>query len=639
MDSAIAYLKLASDVLFFVSSLVMNLEMKQTSAAMQQLRAGPWTAEFHSSTAAIRNICCGSLRVWTELAMLVRDDQWQVVPANITVEVLQRRDDTFSIQLRSLHDSSSIHFSWQGTIQGMSNGVITYEFSGVAQSAFEANRIGFCLLWPSVPCAGRPLQQTRTDGTIMRGRFPQSIEPQIVGEYSIKDLRKLAYELPGGGWAEAEFEGEVFETEDQRNWTDASFKTYGTPLEQPFPVAFRPGDRRQQRVTLRFLGDSSDPITTHSVRVKCEQTKATERNCKVQFSESDIRNLAPKPAPELGLTINNRQPITHDLRKQLAQLGLTTLRADLFTANPAWQQRLQAACREARELDVVLELALQLPSSAPINLTEIASAINRSEVGRVLVYRRGQPATETDIIRQLRQRLSSSIPLGGGSDANFCELNREFALGNLDLTDLDVIAWSINPQVHTSDDQPVMETVHSLSAMVATARRMEAGKPVAITPITLLPRFNAVTRNTETDHGFPDPRVDPRQHQPIIATWMIATWLELAIADVASTTWFESYGACGLLTSDKSNSVADAFRALMTDAKSVVPCRTDTHDAVAAVVDYGARQQLVVANLVGTDLHLTVECAGVMQSTAVLPSYGTYSQPFCLSSLKRAQHE
>ena len=38
--------------------------------------------------------------------------------------------------------------------------------------------------------------------------------------------------------------------EDQRNWTDASFKTYCTPLARPFPVPVQAGDRVDQRVAL-----------------------------------------------------------------------------------------------------------------------------------------------------------------------------------------------------------------------------------------------------------------------------------------------------------------------------------------------------------------------------------------------------
>ena len=34
--------------------------------------------------------------------------------------------------------------------------------------------------------------------------------------------------------------------EDQRNWTDASFKTYSTPLSEPIPVTVKAGTRISQ---------------------------------------------------------------------------------------------------------------------------------------------------------------------------------------------------------------------------------------------------------------------------------------------------------------------------------------------------------------------------------------------------------
>src|SRR5699024_4733859 len=39
-----------------------------------------------------------------------------------------------------------------------------------------------------------------------------------------------------------------FEMEDQRNWSDASYKTYSRPLELPFPYQLRAGERVHQRV-------------------------------------------------------------------------------------------------------------------------------------------------------------------------------------------------------------------------------------------------------------------------------------------------------------------------------------------------------------------------------------------------------
>lgn len=61
----------------------------------------------------------------------------------------------------------------------------------------------------------------------------------------------------------------MFETEDQRNWTDASFKTYGTPLDRPFPVAVSPGEEVHQRVRLVITPDDGNggaSATLHNPR-------------------------------------------------------------------------------------------------------------------------------------------------------------------------------------------------------------------------------------------------------------------------------------------------------------------------------------------------------------------------------------
>ena len=50
-------------------------------------------------------------------------------------------------------------------------------------------------------------------------------------------------------------EGDSWETEDHRNWTDASFKTYSRPLALPYPykVAARAEETRHT-ATLTFAG-------------------------------------------------------------------------------------------------------------------------------------------------------------------------------------------------------------------------------------------------------------------------------------------------------------------------------------------------------------------------------------------------
>jgi hypothetical protein len=63
--------------------------------------------------------------------------------------------------------------------------------------------------------------------------------------------------------------------------------------------------------------------------------------------------------------------------------------------------------------------------------------------------------------------------------------------------------------------------------------------PVAVSPISLRPRFNAVGASDS------EPASDPRQQSALGAAWAIAAWHELAAAGVTSATWFEGLGPRG----------------------------------------------------------------------------------------------
>ena len=67
-------------------------------------------------------------------------------------------------------------------------------------------------------------------------------------------MESIAHATPGGGEITIRFEGDLFEMEDQRNWTDASYKTYSTPLRLPYPAPISEGDRVWQRVTIEATG-------------------------------------------------------------------------------------------------------------------------------------------------------------------------------------------------------------------------------------------------------------------------------------------------------------------------------------------------------------------------------------------------
>lgn len=54
----------------------------------------------------------------------------------------------------------------------------------------------------------------------------------------MSDIAGLAHQVRGVTVG-IDFSGETFEMEDQRNWTDASFKTYCRPLARPAPTIWR----------------------------------------------------------------------------------------------------------------------------------------------------------------------------------------------------------------------------------------------------------------------------------------------------------------------------------------------------------------------------------------------------------------
>ena len=67
------------------------------------------------------------------------------------------------------------------------------------------------------------------------------------------NMRAIAHVVLPGLQAELHFSGETFEMEDQRNLTDASYKTFCTPLRLPLPAQTRSGTRIGPSGTLSCL--------------------------------------------------------------------------------------------------------------------------------------------------------------------------------------------------------------------------------------------------------------------------------------------------------------------------------------------------------------------------------------------------
>lgn len=544
-------------------------------AALVHMRAGPLHVLYDPTSGFLRRIKLGEREVLRGIYAAVRDRNWGTTPGTIRERIREVEARTFRIEFECEHRQNEIHFVWQGKLQGDADGTLRYEFDGVAKASFLRNRIGFCVLHPIQECAGTPARQIRTDGSVVRCRFPELIEPQIFGRSSFRDLRAVAHEITEGLWAELEFEGDTFEMEDQRNWTDASFKTYCTPLALPFPVEVRAGTRIHQVVTLRLSGKSA------SIEVSSpEPTPLT--------LEIPTAPTARLPAIGLGVA-SHGEPLREVEASTLRQLRLSHLRADLRLWERNWQLKLDQAASEAEQLGAQLELAVHLPRQDDFDAEAAARAVRQQEkkLVRVLALREGEPATGPETLQRVRQLLGGlSVPVGAGSDCNFCELNREQALGRLALNDADFLFWSINPQVHATDHLSIMETLEAQAATVRTARAFAQGRPVVVSPVTLKQRFNPVATCAPepTFSGELPPQVDRRQLSDFAAAWTMGSLASLAAAKVESVTYFETTGWRGLMERASGSPLPELFPSKPGSAFPVLEALTNLAGADQAVI-------------------------------------------------------
>src|SRR5262249_42243488 len=107
---------------------------------------------------------------------------------------------------------------------------------------------------------------------------------------------------------------------------------------------------------------------------------------------------------------------------------------------------------------------------------------------------------------------------------------------------------SMNPQIHAFDELSLVEALEAQAETVRSANAFCGATPLAVTPITLRPRFNAVATVEEaaTEATLPW-EVDPRQMSLFGAAWTLGSVASLAPTGVESLTYFETTGPRGLL--------------------------------------------------------------------------------------------
>lgn len=527
-----------------------------------ELRAGPLVAALDGIE--LRWIRLGETEVLHGIYAAIRDDGWGTLPVEVMSIEREIGDTGFLVQFEARSRQGPIDITWGGRIEGNASGTIVFSFEGCARSTFQYCRIGLNVLHPA-SAAGRPFHGQSPEGPVS-GLLPTHLEPPPVvdGVYYglFPAVSSLSVEVADGVDVLTAFEGDLFEMEDQRNWTDASFKTYSTPLALGVPLAATPGKRFAQAVRL----------SVHAARPPAR--RAITSPVSIELGELLERRL---PALGLGLP-DDLAPPTPSERELLAALALDHVRTDLHPGENGWHGRLEAATVYACALDTKLELALHLPTDAEVSSGEALTALTEAPLARILVLAEGCLTTPGELVNAVRdtlRELGVECPVGGGTDAFFADLNME----QPDQDAMDFVGYSITPQVHAFDDASIMETASIQGLTVQTARAWSGSRPIAVTAVSLRMRHNPYAiSESSTGAGELPASVDHRQASLLCAAWSLASLASLAYAGAGSVTYFETVGWRGVLEHELGSPNPDLFRS---EPATTFP----VYHALAAVAD------------------------------------------------------
>ena len=266
---------------------------------------------------------------------------------------------------------------------------------------------------------------THTSGEVSQIEFPRDIVPH----QPAYDIRALSSE-----GVTVAFEGDAFEMEDQRNWTDASFKTYNRALADPFPYLLDGPVTQRVTVTVAETLTSRPAPDESGGSVRPSPTSQALGELRLEETGPVTFSVGASTAPGAG----SADPVGHD----------TLVEVDLGWAG--WPAVIQRATASGLPLDVRLVLPLEAAEQA---LEDAIAALEQVPLARITAF---QPPThphehmaDDESLRLLRTALGArDVPIIGGTRSHFTELNRG---QHLVPPGLDGVAFSTTPMFDTRE--------------------------------------------------------------------------------------------------------------------------------------------------------------------------------------------
>jgi len=506
---------------------------------VRTLRAGALSAVFDNG--ALRYIKLGETEVLRAIAFLVRDENWGTFTPEIgNLKVKQGKSD-FRVTYEARCKDAKRSLTYRAEISCGADGALRFAADALPETDFLTNRTGFIVLHPLTGVAGYPVEVEHVDKRKVKDKFPAIINP-IQPFFGIRSLR---HKVASGIFATCRMEGDTFEMEDHRNWTDASFKTYVRPLAEPWPYTLPKGVEIKQSVSLTFSG-------------KLPRPKAAGRAKPIEIALGRSGGALPAigvgvPEIEADAALANAPQIAEAAPRHLV-CEVDGRRGGLAGTLSIYQR-----LGKATNADVVLEIVLPGVQSPAAELGPIAETIKKAGLAPAAIaispamdlrgVLPGSKGLEGPTLEQIYKAARAAFPrvrLGGGTFAFFTELNRKRPPAEL----LDFVTHTTCPIVHAADDVSVMETLEALPYVTQSAKAFIAGKAYCVGPSSIPARLNPYGASTAPNPG--NGRVclsdmDPRQRGLFGAAWTLGYVAALAPGGLSAITLGAATGPAGMI--------------------------------------------------------------------------------------------
>lgn len=491
----------------------------------------------------------------------LRDDSWNTAPYEITDEKIQQRANGFSINYTAHYAMDFIRYTAEISIEANNNS-LHFSMKGRSLSSFKSNRIGICLLNNTAAISGKEVRITMPSGESYTRIFPGVISPH----QPVKDVQAMQWEYDNIT-TNIKFTGDIFETEDQRNWTDSSFKTYSRPLSLPYPFEVKPGDVMEQEMHLEI------------------HTAGAEKNA----MPAEVR-LTRAPIPSIGYSKPPGSAFTLQQMELLKKIPFAHMRVELDLTSNTWQDEWSTAAKEATVLDTKLKLVCFFGKDVDQDLKKLNDALARLPhiVQSLLALDKssGRSSQAFSIIyNEIKQKFPET-KVGYGTNGHFADLNRNLPSVN----SFDFVSFGVTPQAHSTDTISLLENLDNQVDNISTLKHHLGNVPIHVSPVTFKGRKSALFAETDAPADF-----DERQHIQLGAAWIIKCLRNFSGTEV---TLFDATGYKGIVNSDhiQVNKPSPLYE-LLRQLKQFGPTHFVTeghHDDLRIVMENNKGEQFVI---------------------------------------------